>query len=84
MHLISRLTLLLTASAFVLYGTTSGRELGPEPATLDVRDERAGFEAADSGLGNPEDTRDWNSSPAASGERRGTGDRFVPGLLKPD
>lgn len=34
-------------------------------------------------LRNPEDTRDWNSSPRAAGERRGTSDRFVMLFVKP-
>ena len=48
--------------------------------------ERAGFrlEAATSILGNPQDTRDWNASPTAAGERRGTSDRFVLRFVKPD
>ena len=32
---------------------------------------------------NPEDTRDWNSSPSAAGERRGTSDRFALKFVKP-
>lgn len=31
---------------------------------------------------NPEDKRDWNSSPKSAGERRGTSDRFVLRFLK--
>jgi predicted methyltransferase len=40
---------------------------------------RAGFvlEAASPLYKNPEDTRDWNSSPRAAGEKRGTSDRFL-------
>ena len=34
-------------------------------------------------LRNPEDTRDWNDSPRAAGERRGTSDRFVLRFRKP-
>lgn len=34
-------------------------------------------------LRNPADTRDWNSSPKAAGERRGTSDRFVLRFVKP-
>jgi predicted methyltransferase len=52
-----------------------------------VRDEvqHAGFELeAEAGfLRNPEDTRDWNPSPRAAGERRGTSDRFVLKFRKP-
>ena len=52
-----------------------------------VRDEvrRAGFvlETGDSFLRNPSDMRDWNDSPAAPPERRGTSDRFVLLFAKP-
>ncbi len=34
-------------------------------------------------LRNPDDKRDWNSSPKAAGERRGTSDRFVLRFVKP-
>jgi predicted methyltransferase len=34
-------------------------------------------------LRNPADKRDWNSSPRAAGERRGTSDRFVLRFVKP-
>ena len=47
--------------------------------------ERAGFHHVASGdfLRNPADTRDWNDSPSASGDRRGTSDRFVLKFIKP-
>jgi predicted methyltransferase len=47
--------------------------------------EAAGFELAAEAdfLRNPEDTRDWNDSPRAAGERRGTSDRFVLKFVKP-
>ncbi|RYZ37289.1 MAG: SAM-dependent methyltransferase [Myxococcaceae bacterium] len=32
---------------------------------------------------NPEDTRDWSSSPGAAGARRGTSDRFALKFVKP-
>jgi predicted methyltransferase len=52
-----------------------------------VREEvqRAGFRliAEASFLRNPSDPRDWNDSPTASGERRGTSDRFVLKFVKP-
>lgn len=32
---------------------------------------------------NPADTRDWNASPMAAGEKRGTSDRFVLKFVKP-
>jgi len=45
----------------------------------------AGFklDAESDALRNPADTRDWNSSPRAAGERRGTSDRFVLRFVKP-
>lgn len=52
-----------------------------------VREEvqRAGFrlEAEGSFLRNPGDPRDWNASPGAAGDRRGTSDRFVLKFVKP-
>ena len=45
----------------------------------------AGFKlAADADfLRNPDDKRDWSTSPSAAGERRGTSDRFVLKFVKP-
>jgi len=45
----------------------------------------AGFklDAESDVLRNPADKRDWNSSPRAAGERRGTSDRFVLRFVKP-
>jgi hypothetical protein len=34
-------------------------------------------------LRNRADTRDWNSSPMAAGDRRGTSDRFCIAFRKP-
>ncbi|MFO0615609.1 MAG: methyltransferase domain-containing protein [Polyangiaceae bacterium] len=34
-------------------------------------------------LRNPADTRDWNDSPKAAGDKRGTSDRFVLAFVKP-
>jgi predicted methyltransferase len=52
-----------------------------------VRDEvlRAGFVLAETGdfLRNESDTRDWNASPSAAGQQRGTSDRFVLKFIKP-
>jgi predicted methyltransferase len=47
--------------------------------------ESAGFTLAEeaSFLRNPQDTRDWNDSPMAAQERRGTSDRFVLKFIKP-
>ena len=46
---------------------------------------KAGFTFVNSAdfLRNPSDTRDWNSSPMAAGDRRGTEDRFVFKFAKP-
>lgn len=46
---------------------------------------RAGFklDASSDLLRNPADARDWNTSPKAAGERRGSGDRFVLRFVKP-
>lgn len=52
-----------------------------------VKDEvqKAGFKLQGEGdfLRNPQDARDWNSSPPAAGERRGTSDRFALRFVKP-
>jgi predicted methyltransferase len=52
-----------------------------------VREEvpRAGFRLASESdfLRNPADTRDWNASPRAAGEKRGTSDRFALVFVKP-
>jgi len=47
--------------------------------------ERAGFKLLRTAdfLRNPSDPRDWNDSPRAAGERRGTSDRFVLAFVKP-
>jgi predicted methyltransferase len=47
--------------------------------------ERAGFTLAGeaSFLRNPDDARDWNDSPIAARDRRGTSDRFVLKFVKP-
>lgn len=47
--------------------------------------EQAGFklEAQGDFLRNPKDTRDWNASPRAAAERRGTSDRFALKFVKP-
>jgi predicted methyltransferase len=45
----------------------------------------AGFKLVEEGdfLRNPADPRDWNSSPGAAGEKRGTSDRFCLAFAKP-
>jgi predicted methyltransferase len=47
--------------------------------------EKAGFQLAKESdfLRNPADPRDWNDSPRAAGDRRGTSDRFVLEFVKP-
>ena len=56
-----------------------------EEKTLREEVEHVGFRlVAEAGfLRNPNDTRDWNDSPKAAGERRGTSDRFVLKFEKP-
>jgi len=53
--------------------------------TLKDEIERAGFALGREGdfLRNPGDARDWNDSPTAAAERRGTSDRFVLEFVKP-
>jgi predicted methyltransferase len=52
-----------------------------------VKDEvqKAGFQVQSQGdfLRNPQDARDWDSSPMAAAERRGTSDRFALRFVKP-
>lgn len=52
-----------------------------------VRDDltHAGFRLATDAdfLRNPYDKRDWNASPVAAGDKRGTSDRFVLAFVKP-
>lgn len=45
----------------------------------------AGFHKTESAafLRNPDDARDWNASPAAAGDKRGTSDRFVLKFVRP-
>jgi predicted methyltransferase len=47
--------------------------------------EAAGFKLGGEAafLRNPSDTRDWNDSPGAAAEKRGTSDRFVLRFVKP-
>jgi len=56
-----------------------------EESTVVAEIEKAGFKRDDSAdfLRNPSDARDWNDSPSAAGERRGTSDRFVLKFRKP-
>ena len=56
-----------------------------EESAVRAEVERAGFKLASEGnfLRNPQDTRDWNDSPKAAAERRGTSDRFALLFVKP-
>ncbi len=55
-----------------------------EESTLIADVEKAGFKLAAEAefLRNPNDTRDWNDSPRAAGDKRGTSDRFVLKFVK--
>jgi predicted methyltransferase len=56
-----------------------------EKKTVVEEIERAGFKTAGEGdfLRNPGDSHDWNAAPGASGDKRGTSDRFVLKFVKP-
>lgn len=56
-----------------------------EEAVVRREIEAAGFTLAGEAafLRNPGDARDWNDSPRAAGDRRGTSDRFVLAFVKP-
>ncbi|HMI94491.1 MAG TPA: SAM-dependent methyltransferase [Polyangiales bacterium] len=56
-----------------------------EESTVRADIEAAGFKLESEGqfLRNPQDTRDWNDSPMAAKERRGSSDRFVLKFVKP-
>jgi predicted methyltransferase len=56
-----------------------------EESVVKTEVEHAGFALAKSAefLRNPSDARDWNASPKAAGELRGTSDRFVLMFQKP-
>ena len=56
-----------------------------EQSVVQSEIERAGFvfDAESAVLRSAGDTRDWNASPSAAGERRGTSDRFVLRFTKP-
>jgi predicted methyltransferase len=69
-------------------GTADGRTLHRiDEQAVRAEVERAGFklEAGGDFLRNPEDARDWDSSPAAaaSAGRRGQSDRFALRFVKP-
>ncbi|RKI11417.1 SAM-dependent methyltransferase [Corallococcus sp. AB030] len=77
---------ILDSSAKAGTGITEGQTLHRIDEQL-VRDEvqAAGFQFQEENntWRNPEDTRDWSSSPGAAGERRGTSDRFAFKFVKP-
>jgi predicted methyltransferase len=56
-----------------------------EESSLRREVEAAGFrlKAESDILRNPSDTRDWNDSPMAAGDKRGTSDRFMLAFVKP-
>jgi predicted methyltransferase len=67
-------------------GTTEVQSLHRvEESVVKDEIERAGFRLDATGdfMRNPADPRDWNDAPGASGERRGTSDRFVFRFVKP-
>ena len=77
---------ILDSSAKPGSGTQDAKTLHRiDEQTVKAEVESVGFKLAASSdiLRNPSDTRDWNSSPTAAGEKRGTGDRFVDKFVKP-
>ena len=67
-------------------GTADTKTLHRIEESVLVREiEKAGFvlEATADFMRNPADARDWNASPVAAGDRRGTADRFVLKFRKP-
>ena len=56
-----------------------------EESLVKAEVEKAGFVLQDQAdfLRNPDDTRDWSTSPRTAGEQRGTSDRFVLRFIKP-
>ena len=67
-------------------GTTEAQTLHRIEESVVVKEvEKAGFKLGAEGdfLRNPADPRDWNASPRAASEKRGTSDRFVLRFVKP-
>jgi predicted methyltransferase len=67
-------------------GSTDTKSLHRIEESMVVREiEKAGFvlDATADFMRNPADPRDWNASPMAAGELRGTADRFVLRFRKP-
>lgn len=56
-----------------------------EESVVRAEVEKAGFRLIETAtfLRNPSDTRDWNASPRAAGDKRGSSDRFVLKFEKP-
>jgi predicted methyltransferase len=56
-----------------------------DKATVVAEVTKAGFKLSKEGdfLHNPSDARDWNDSPMAAKEKRGTSDRFVLAFVRP-
>jgi predicted methyltransferase len=56
-----------------------------ERSVVESEVEAAGFklQASSDAWANPADAHDWNDNPGASGERRGTSDRFALRFVKP-
>jgi predicted methyltransferase len=68
------------------HGTDDVRTLHRiDEATVTREVLRAGFRKAASAnfLRNPNDERNWNDSPGAAGDKRGTSDRFVVKFVRP-
>jgi predicted methyltransferase len=77
---------LVDHSAVPGHGIKDCKTLHRIDETLVIREVMAaGFKSDDSAdfLRNPNDNRDWNASPAAAGEKRGTSDRFVLKFVRP-
>lgn len=67
-------------------GTTEAQTLHRiEEKVVREEVEKAGFKLAASAdfMRSPTDSRDWNASPRAAGDKRGTSDRFVLKFVKP-
>jgi predicted methyltransferase len=77
---------LVDASAKAGEGTSNAKTLHRiEEGVVKTEVIRAGFVLAGTAdfLRNANDTRDWNSSPRAAGDRLGTEDRFILKFVKP-
>jgi predicted methyltransferase len=77
---------IVDASAKEGHGTSDAQTLHRiEQSAVENEVKKAGFtlSATADFLRNPNDTRDWSSSPRAAGERLGTEDRFILKFTKP-